>query len=193
MIFISYSRLTRESTNVQKDKTMKNFEEVANQYAPMISAIIRKLHIYRDYESFRQLGNIALWQAWQRFDDAKGNFTPYAYRSIQGAMLDELKRETKRNEQSSHCDNEIKEESPEEYEESLPEWLEVSMLNEHEKWLLDALYVRGCSLSELAVAENISLAGMKKRRQRLVNKLRETTLHPYKKEKVHNKKGGREQ
>ncbi|EGA88908.1 hypothetical protein GPDM_12831 [Planococcus donghaensis MPA1U2] len=160
---------------------MRNFEEVAVQYAPMISAIIRKLHIYRDYESFRQLGNIALWQAWLRFDDTKGNFTPFAYRSIQGAMLDELKRETKRNEQISYLGPDMKEENIEEIKECLPEWLGIDMLSEHEKRLLNALYVQECSLRELAVIENISLAGMKKRRERLITKLRETTPHPYKK------------
>lgn len=178
---IPYSELTREFSNVQKDKAMKNFEEVAIQYAPMISAIIRKLHIYRDYESFRQLGNIALWQAWLRFDDAKGNFTPFAYRSIQGAMLDELKRETKRNEQISCLGPDMRQENIEEINECLPEWLEVGLLSEYEKGLLDALYVQECSLRELAVIENISLAGMKKRRERLINKLRETTSHPYRK------------
>ncbi|ANU10235.1 ECF subfamily RNA polymerase sigma-24 subunit [Planococcus antarcticus DSM 14505] len=158
---------------------MKDFEEVATQYAPMVSAIIRKLHIYRDYDTFRQIGNIALWQAWMRFEDAKGNFTPFAYRSIQGAMLDELKRETRRNDQATYI-NSIQEEEGESVAEGLPDWLEVSMLNEPEKWLLEALYVRGCRLTDLAVSEKISLAGMKKRRERLLKKLKETTPHPFK-------------
>ena len=158
---------------------MNDFEKVAEQYAPMISAIIRKLHIYRDYESFRQVGNIALWQAWQRFEDVKGNFTPFAYRSIQGAMLDELKRETKRNEQVIHTETAIVEEVREEPAENLPEWLDINKLSEHEKWLLEALYIKGCSLPELAVIENISLSGMKKRRERLLKKLKDTTHHPF--------------
>jgi len=64
--------------------------------------------------------------------------------------------------------------------EGLPDWLEVNKLNKHEKWLLEALYVNGRSLSELAVTEDISLAGMKKRRERLLKKLKDTTLHPFK-------------
>lgn len=146
----------------------------------MISAVIRKLHIYRDYDTFRQIGNIALWQAWQRFEDEKGNFTPFAYRSIQGAMLDELKRETKRNDQVSHIANSQEEEIREEKADSLPDWLEVNKLNKHEIWLLEALYVNGRSLSELAVTEEISLAGMKKRRERLLKKLKATIHHPFK-------------
>ncbi len=159
---------------------MKNFEEVAIQYAPMISAIIRKLHIYRDYDAFRQTGNIALWQAWQRFEDDKGNFTPFAYRSIQGAMLDELKRETKRSEQLMTEEHDVQEKFTEELTDCLPEWLQVARLTIQEKKLLEALYVQDCRLTELAKYENISLAGMKKRRERLLKKLRHITPHPFK-------------
>lgn len=160
---------------------MKDFEEVAMQYAPMVSAVIRKLHIYRDFDTYRQVGNIALWQAWQRFDDEKGNFTPFAYRSIRGAMLDELKRETRRNDQASHMGS-IQEEVGEAIVEGLPDWLEVGQLNDQEKWLLEALYIKDCKLSDLAASEGISLAGMKKRRERLLKKLKETVHHPGSKE-----------
>lgn len=159
---------------------MKDFEEVAVQYAPMISALIRKLHIYRDYDTFRQIGNIALWQAWQRFEDSKGNFTPFAYRSIQGAMLDELKRETRRNDQGNYTNDGVREKNTERMGEELPEWLEVKQLTAHERWLLDAYFVKGFSLSELAELEKISLAGMKKRRERLLKKLKDATNHPFK-------------
>ena len=72
---------------------MTNFEDVLQQYDPMISAFIRKLHIYREHETYKQAGRVALWQAWERFDESIGNFTPFAYISIRGAMLDELKKE----------------------------------------------------------------------------------------------------
>ncbi|ALS77968.1 sigma-70 family RNA polymerase sigma factor [Planococcus kocurii] len=159
---------------------MKNFEEVAVQYAPMISAMIRKLHIHRDYDTFRQLGNIALWQAWQRFEEGKGHFTPFAYRSIRGAMLDELKRETKRTNQLSLLESILIEEGIEEEMETLPEWLILNKLDAKEKWLLEALFVRGYSLSYLADQQGISLAGMKKRRERLLKKVRDAIDHPFK-------------
>ncbi|MFS0689399.1 sigma factor [Sporosarcina sp. 179-K 8C2 HS] len=74
---------------------MLNFEDVLAQYEPMITANIRKLNIYREHEHYRQTGRVALWQAWQRFDREKGDFTPFAYRSIRGAMLDEMKKESR--------------------------------------------------------------------------------------------------
>jgi len=70
-----------------------NFDDVLEQYEPMISASIRKLNIYRDHDSFRQAGRIALWQAWNHFEETKGNFTPFAYKSIRGGMIDELRKE----------------------------------------------------------------------------------------------------
>ena len=79
---MNYDEVTREykaPCTVWKAAQMMNFEDVLEQYEPMISASIRKLNIYRDHESFRQAGRIALWQAWNRFDEAKGNFTPFAY------------------------------------------------------------------------------------------------------------------
>lgn len=161
---------------------MKEFEEVAIQYAPMISAIIRKLHIYRDFELFRQTGNIALWQAWQRYDEEKGNFTAFAYRSIQGAMLDELKKETKRNERQSATQQDVPEAATNELfngaMESLPEWIELYRLSNQEQRLLELLYVNAYSLADIAMMEKISLAGMKKRRERLLKKLKETTPYP---------------
>ncbi|WP_412177850.1 sigma factor [Sporosarcina sp. YIM B06819] len=45
--------------------------------------------VHRRYLKLRQTGRVALWQAWTRFDTEKGNFTPFAYRSIRVAVLDE--------------------------------------------------------------------------------------------------------
>lgn len=152
---------------------MKNFDEALVQYSPMISAIIRKLHIYRDYDAFRQVGRIALWQACQRFDESKGNFTPFAFRSIHGAMLDELKKESRFSSRFAVTENEAFEWiSDDRFEEGLPDWLDARMISETEYALLDDLFVKGKSLSDLAVASGLSLAGMKKRRERVLKKVK---------------------
>ncbi|WP_381428258.1 sigma factor [Sporosarcina thermotolerans] len=62
------------------------------KYETMIFACMRQLNIYRDYEQFRQTGRVALWLAWERFEYEKGDFAPFAYRYIRGAMMDEMKR-----------------------------------------------------------------------------------------------------
>lgn len=167
-------QLPGNTTNVQKENSLKNFEEVNIQYSPMISALIRKLHIYRDFESFHQVGRIALWQAYQRFDETKGDFTPFAYRSIQGALLDELKRESRYAERFAVMENDKFEWIAEEPgDDCLPEWLGKIKLEKNEWELLEALFVKGKSVAALAEEEQLSLAGMKKRRERLLKKVKE--------------------
>lgn len=152
---------------------MDQFENITEQYAPMISAIIRKLHIYRDFETFRQVGKIALWQAYERFDETKGNFTPFAYRSIYGALLDELKREVRFTGNVMIMENENFEQIEDlRFPDELPEWLDNILLTIEERNLLEALFVEGRSVVELAALNRLSVAGMKKRRERVLKKLK---------------------
>ncbi|MCJ1908401.1 sigma-70 family RNA polymerase sigma factor [Planococcus ruber] len=160
--------------DIQKDGNLKEYEELDAQYAPMINALMRKLHIYRDYESFRQVGKIALWQASIRYDESKGNFTAFAYRTIHGAMLDHLKKEAKYIERNLVQQNHEFDDLVFCMEEDeLPEWIDARYLKNGEKRLLEELFVKGTSLTGLAASEGVSLAGMKKRRERVLKKLKE--------------------
>ena len=156
---------------------MMNFEDVLEQYEPMISASIRKLNIYRDHESFRQAGRVALWQAWNRFDETKGNFTPFAYRSIRGAMLDELKKENHFEEHVTQMEDEFLENVIEtkldvHYGASngLAEALDI--LSPAERDLVKWLFIEGFTLTECAERVGITVAGIKKRRERMLLRLR---------------------
>lgn len=160
---------------MEESKGMEEFTEVEAQYAPMISALIRKMHIYRDYEVYRQVGKVALWQAWSRFDGDKGDFTPYAFRTVHGAMLDELAREGRyaklfQLSEGGHFD-EL--EMPVQ-DEKLPEWLAGVPLREKERKLLNELFVEDKGVKQLAALYGISVAGMKKRRARLLEKIKES-------------------
>ncbi|MDP4171531.1 MAG: sigma factor, partial [Bacillota bacterium] len=63
---------------------MESFEELSEQYTPMIHKIMNTLHIFKNKEEFYQLGLIALWEANERFDPQKGSFTTFAYSYIKG-------------------------------------------------------------------------------------------------------------
>ena len=155
---MNYDVVTREykaSCTVWKAAQMMNFEDVLEQYEPMISASMRKLNIYRDHESFRQAGRVALWQAWNRFDETKGNFTPFAYRSIRGAMLDELKKE---NHLKSICSDgrrytlEMKLKSEFNVHYGAPNGLAeaLDILSPAERELVQWLFIEGFTLAECA-------------------------------------------
>lgn len=157
---------------------MEQLEKVMEQYTPMISAIIRKLHIYRDFEVYRQAGKVALWQAYERFDHTKGNFTPFAYRSIYGGVLDELKREARFATRVTVIESENFEGIVDlRFSDELPEWLDQVSLSIKERKLLEALFVEGRSTAELAVLSGLSVSGMKKRRERVFKKVRDQLQH----------------
>lgn len=163
-----------------KGRTMTSFEEVLEQFEPMISATIRQLNIYRDFEQFRHVARIALWQAWTRYDAERGDFAPYASRSIRGAMLDLLKKE---NQFETHyvqtedvylmnyIDFDERQETISEFPEPLLQILE--QLSAEENALLNALYIEGFSQNEYAEKIGVSIAALKKRRDRLMKKIRE--------------------
>lgn len=143
----------------------------------MISAALRNLHIYRDHECFRQSARIALWKAWNRFDDSKGEFAPYAYRCIRGAMLDELKKQRRFEENVIQTDDDILHniiDKEEFFTTELSETIETALvvLNKNERELLYWLFVEELTLAQCAERANITIAGIKKRRERTLNKLK---------------------
>lgn len=157
---------------------MTNFDDVLIQYEPMISASLRKLNIYRDHETFRQAGRIALWQAWTRYEEGKGHFAPFASRSIRGAMLDELNKENRFIDHHMQTEDEIlsvlREIEPLPIAEAWSDRIEKAFeqLTTAEKMLVQWLFVEGLTQIECAEKAGISVAGVKKRRERMIVKLR---------------------
>jgi len=156
---------------------LTDFEEILEQFEPMISACMRKLSIYKNHQLYRQAGRIALWKAWVKFDEEKGDFAPYAYRSIYGGMLDELKKEKRQEEQADLVEDEklatLLEKSI--VLSIVSEDLEVAIesLQSHERELLMWIFVEGISLQQAATRVGITIPGIKKRRERILGKLRE--------------------
>lgn len=72
-----------------------SFEKVVTEYKHLILSIMKSLHIYRDHESFYQVGLIALWEAHSRFDQSKAKFSTFAYVTIRGRLLEHLSRENR--------------------------------------------------------------------------------------------------
>lgn len=175
-----YDVVTREykaPCTVWKAAQMMTFEDVLEQYEPMISASIRKLNIHRNHDSFRQAGRVALWQAWSRFDEAKGSFTPFAYRSIRGSMLDELKKENVFEKNITLMEDEslayiMVPEIADQHEalNRLADALDV--LSPAEQELVQWLFIEGYTLTECAERIGITVEGVRKRRYRSLAKLK---------------------
>lgn len=156
---------------------MMNFDDVLIQYEPMISATLRKLNIYRNHETFRQAGRIALWQAWTRYEEGKGHFAPFASQSIRGAMLDELKKENRFEKHHMQTEDEIMSVLREIEQPMAKIWSDrieeaFEQLTSAERMLVQWLFVEGLTQVECAEKAGISVAGVKKRRERMILKLR---------------------
>lgn len=174
---IEVPREYTESCTVGKVNLLLVFEDVLTKYEPMISACIRKLHIYKDHEHYRQIGRIALWQAWTRFDGKKGNFTPFAYRTIWGMLLDELKKENRLEQHVVPAEDDLLTHHIDTKGLENEEWgcgLDdvIQTLSHDERTLIQWLFIEACTQAECAKRAGISVAGIKKRRERLLKKLR---------------------
>ena len=161
----------------RRDRILTDFETVLTQYEPMIYASIRKLNIYRDHESFRQAGRVALWQAWTRYEEEQGHFGPYASRSIRGAMLDRLKEVIRFEENNTQTEDDVLDFLRDGEIPAIEEWSDglaaaFEHLTEAERGLIQWLFVESLTQAEAADKVGISVAGIKKRRERMLVKLR---------------------
>ncbi|MFC4409959.1 sigma-70 family RNA polymerase sigma factor [Chungangia koreensis] len=157
---------------------MKRFEEVLLQFEPMISAAMWSLNIYRDHDQYRQAARIALWRAWSKYEEERGDFAPFAYMSIRGAILDELKRENRYEEREAPLEDEILNVLANEVTAAEDVWsdriqIAISELSIAERQLLSWIFIESCSLKFCAERAGISVSGIKKRRERVMRKLKE--------------------
>lgn len=151
------------------------FEEMFEKLQPMITAHMRKLNIYKNFEQFRQVANIAIWLAWERYDPQKGDFEPYASKSIRGALLDELKKSIQYEElQIPTEDSQLQM-----YLDSMEDERNINILeqlteeiNGIEKKILRAYYFEGNTHKEIANELNMSTAALQKKKSRLLKRLR---------------------
>lgn len=154
---------------------MQNVEQLIFENETLIKKVIYKLKIYRDLDEYMQVGRIALWQALQKFDDTKGDFTMFAYMTVKYAIIRSLSKANHVSEHELAVEEDVIIINSRQHNlvaSSLewPEWFEE--LNEDEQFLLIALYEKELSLKEIADKYKLSYETIKKRRQRLLSKLR---------------------
>lgn len=159
---------------------MESFEQLAEQYEPMIHKIMNTLHIYKNKEEFRQLELISLWEAQRSFHPEKGNFTGYTYTYMKGKFLTELTKMNKHKEKLAHP----KEEFWEVIEDTLVERpLEEAFILSYcgdltpnqTKWVLFTC-MDGLAISEIAEKEGVSVSAVKAWRKGAREKLKKVNI-----------------
>ncbi|MET3193289.1 sigma-70 family RNA polymerase sigma factor [Bacillus sp. OAE603] len=85
---------TLKQTNSGRIKP-KSFEDCLIQYSPMVKSLIKTLRIYKNYEDYYQVGLVALWHAYEHFEEKKGSFSNHAYTTVRGHLLNEMTKQSK--------------------------------------------------------------------------------------------------
>jgi RNA polymerase sigma factor, sigma-70 family len=155
----------------------QSFEDVLEQYTPMIHHIIKSLNIYKDKDRYVQEAAISLWEACKSFDASKGSFTSYAYSSIRGKLLNYLKKENKWETQHLFVDQPPEQpidgvipvlESIEEYTQYLS--------NNQKIWVVEYI-CNDKKIEEIASQEGVSISAVKSWRKEALKKLKKQFVH----------------
>ncbi|SEN36325.1 DNA-directed RNA polymerase [Mesobacillus persicus] len=146
---------------------MESFEQVAEQYTPMIYSIIRSLNIYKNKDDYFQIGQIGLWEAYERFDPEKGQFLNYAYTYIKGKILTELKKSKNYEDHTCPASEEFWGAIEDPWttcpleEDILLSFCKSNQLTENQtKWVL-YYCLKGFSIKEIAEIEHVSPSAVK--------------------------------
>lgn len=153
------------------------FEELHQQFEPMMYHAMKCLGIYKNKKEFYQICCIALWEASLRFHEEKGEFKSYAYSYMIGRMKSALTEEKKKQEKEIQREN-IRTEDETTYEdfsailwESLFEKVSPLFSENQRKWV-KAYCLYGSTPSEIAEDEGVSVAAVKGWRRDAIVKLR---------------------
>ena len=155
---------------------MDNFEELVEQYTPMIHRILQSLSIYRNKDEFQQTALIALWEAQLGFAPQKGSFTNYAYSYIKGKLLLELTQRSRYEAGNVYPNEEYWEVIEGDYSdrplelEQLLSYCE-GLSKKETKWVV-AAFVEDLSVKEMAEREKVSVSAVKQWKLSALKKLR---------------------
>lgn len=148
----------------------ESFESILVNYEPMLHKIIRQLNIYTHDEDWLQIAKIALWEAYQRFDESKGSFLNYAYTYVKGKLLVELTRRNKIQE-DSFDDQTITLNQSIDYDSSiLLEQCLAHLSHNEQVWLLETV-INDLSVNEIAAKYKVSPSSVKYWRKNAREKL----------------------
>lgn len=159
------------------------FEQLAEQYTPMIHKIMHTLHIYKNKEEFFQTGLIALWDANVNFDEAKGKFSSYAYSYIKGRILTEMRIAKKHEDRSVYPDEAYWDtiegaRADEPIEEEFLQSFCSGLTEKEIKWVLYT-WLNDFTIRDIAERENVSLSAVKQWRSNAKRKLLRERIDEY--------------
>ncbi|MFK3959707.1 sigma-70 family RNA polymerase sigma factor [Pseudalkalibacillus hwajinpoensis] len=153
------------------------FEDLVEQYMPLIKSQIKKLHLTNNYIRYEQVAIIALWECAESYQNGKGSFSSYAYMKVRGKLIDECRQEIRLAKQLSlHSDWSYYEERLPIHQQTLLTEIDLSNLTENQSKWVEMVVLGGESLKTLAGVEGVSIEAVKSWRKSALSKLRKQLL-----------------
>ncbi|PYZ94883.1 hypothetical protein CR194_04990 [Salipaludibacillus keqinensis] len=157
----------------------EEFEQICEQFMPMIYGLIRKWKLAGDKDEFIQTGRIALYDAWTNYDGDRGAFAAYAKSYIYGRF--QLTLERKNRWQTRHVSTEpiiLSETNPavvlnEEDLFILRDLIARSRLTPREQDWINGALIDGLKLGEIADRHGVAISTVRSWRKEALKKLRE--------------------
>lgn len=142
---------------------MKEFDQLVEQFTPMIHSIIRNLNIYKNHQDFYQIGLIYLWQAYKNYDPNKGKFSTYAYLSIRRGIVHELQTMMRKEQFEQYVEDDFWNTIIDVPNMTRELWIQelLMKLPEKDRQFIELYYMKGYSLKELADLFQVSYATIK--------------------------------
>ncbi|GGD28534.1 sigma-70 family RNA polymerase sigma factor [Pontibacillus salipaludis] len=158
------------------------FEEMMDQFTPMIHHIIHKLRIRDPYGEFYQEGVLALWEAVQSFQEDKGKLSSYVYFIVRNRLISKMRKDNRMTEKDDQFALLMEEEAVcyDELSFNLIDpyvYKEIGRLltNNQLKWF-NGFILREQSLQEIADRENTTLNAVKNWGRLAKEKLRHSSI-----------------
>ncbi|SDO39061.1 sigma-70 family RNA polymerase sigma factor [Alkalicoccus daliensis] len=161
-------------------KKEKEFEKVLSQFMPMVYGVIHKWNLMREKEEYEQIGRIAIYEAWLKYDTAAGPFAPLAKSYIYGKIRHELTRQDKRKSRAYSLEPEllfnIADSQHSEEIVLLQQWILQLDLTPREKDWAAAYIIENLKPADIAVKYGVSVTTVKSWRKTALKKLRSGSM-----------------
>lgn len=150
------------------------FEEAAQLYERMIRKQLKRLCIYRNHEEFYQCGLIALWKAYEQFDEQKGAFSTYAFYTVRGYLLGKLHKERRVEERQVVLEPELAETiSAEELGSDSDFFQYLAPLNGRQRLIVEERLYHGKKLTAIAQEHGMTYDQVRSFYRRALKKIKE--------------------
>lgn len=150
------------------------FEEAAQLYERMIRKQLKRLCIYRNHDEFYQCGLIALWKAYEQFDEQKGTFSTYAFYTVRGYLLGKLHEEKRIEDRQTMLEPELAETISAAEPGSDADFFQyLAPLNRRQRLIVEERFYHGKKLTVIAQEHGMTYDQVRSFYRRALKKIKE--------------------